>query len=197
MRSNAETFSVKLTHAPKGAALRSIPYISPEIAAVIKDREEQAFERGRRQAEEALTGQIVSQRNEMMQLQNGVLKALQASIPNVVRETEQTLIELALTTAERLVSGLPVNAEAVEASIREVLGQIEETTDVQVLLHADDVALLRREGSEFAADTPSQRLRLVASADVSRGGCVVRTHFGDIDGRRETKLAQVRKAVLE
>lgn len=188
---------VKLTQPPQGAVLRTLPRMSAEVAALLREREEQAFERGRRQAETALASQIVSQRNEMITLQNGVLKSLQATVPQLVRESEQTLIELALTTAERLVAGMPVDVALVEAAIREVLTQVEETTDVQLLLHAEDLALLRREGSEFIGDDPTRRMRLAASPEVSRGGCVARTHFGDIDGRRETKLAQVRKAVTE
>jgi flagellar assembly protein FliH len=85
----------------------------------------------------------------------------------------------------------------VEAAIREALTQVEETANVHVLLHAEDLALLRSSDSELVADAGSGRLRLTSSPEVTRGGCVVRTHFGEVDARRETKLEQVRKALTE
>lgn len=191
------THAVKLPLPVRGAALRTLPRMTAEVAALLREREDQAFERGRRQAENDLAGQIVSQRNEVIALQNGVLRSLHNAVPQVVRESEQALIELALATAERLVAGLPVNVEMVEAAVREVLAQVEESSAVQVLLHAEDLALLRKGGSAFVDEEKAGRLRLTASPEVSRGGCVARTHFGDIDGRRETRLAQVRKAVTE
>lgn len=188
---------LKLHRSPTQLHHRVLPPLHPAHRRMLHEREEESFERGRALAEEVLTGQIVSQRNEMLQLQNGVLKAINDSISQVVRETENTLIEIALTTAARLVADLPVNVEMIEAAIREALAQVEETASVHVLLHADDLALLKSGGSVLAAETGSGRLRLAPSPDVTRGGCVVRTHFGDIDGRRETKLEQMRKALTE
>lgn len=184
------TSPVRLEHRP-------LPPLPAAYRRVLKEREEEGFERGRLQAEQLLTTQIVSQRGEMVQLQNGVLKSLHEAVTQVVRDTERTLVEIALTTAGRLVAGIPIDAGLVEAVVREALAQVEETANVHVLLHPDDLALLKAGQSGLAEEAGNGRLKLAASAEVSRGGCVVRTHFGDIDARRETKLAQVRKALTE
>jgi len=188
---------LKLGRSPVGLVHRPLPPLPAGYRRWLREREEESFERGRAQAEQGLAVQIVSQRNEMVQLQEGVLKSLHGAVGQVVRETERTLVELALATAMRLVSGLPVTVEMVEAVIREALAQVEETASVHVLLHAEDLALLKAGGSELASEAANGRLRLTVSPDVTRGGCVVRTHFGDIDARRETKLEQMRKALTE
>lgn len=188
---------LKLTRSPASLRHRLLPPLPAGYRRLLKEREEEGFERGRLQAEKSLTTQIVSQRTEMVQLQNGVLKSLRDAIGQVVRETEGTLIEIALTTAQRLVAGVPISADMVAAAMREALAQVEETADVQVLLHPDDFALLKGSDAGLLGDAGAGRLRLASSPDVSRGGCVVRTHFGDIDARRETKLSQMRKALTE
>lgn len=188
---------LKLAQSPANLRHRALPPLPAGYRRLLKEREEESFERGRAQAEQGLAAQIVSQRQEMVQLQNGVLKAINDAVSQVVRDTERTLVDIALATANRLVSGLPISAEVVEAAIREALTQVEETANVHVLLHAEDLALLRSSDSELVADAGSGRLRLTSSPEVTRGGCVVRTHFGDVDARRETKLEQVRKALTE
>jgi flagellar assembly protein FliH len=188
---------VKLARSPANLHHCALPPLPADYRRWLKEREEESFERGRAQAEQGLAAQIVSQRQEMAQLQNGVLKAINDAVSQVVRDTERTLVEIALATASRLVSGLPISAEVVEAAIREALTQVEETANVHVLLHAEDLALLRSSDSELVADAGSGRLRLTSSPEVTRGGCVVRTHFGEVDARRETKLEQVRKALTE
>jgi flagellar assembly protein FliH len=188
---------LKLAKSPTSLRHRPLPPLPAGYRRLLKEREEEGFERGRLQAEQSLTTQIVSQRTEMVQLQNGVLKSLNDAISQVVRETEGTLVEIALATASRLVAGVPISPEMVAAAMREALAQVEETADVQVMLHPDDFTLLKGSDAGLNADTGAGRLRLASSPDVSRGGCVVRTHFGDIDARRETKLSQMRKALTE
>lgn len=188
---------LKLSRSPAQLRHRVLPPLHPDHRRIMAEREEEAFERGHAQAERNLTSQIVSQRDEMLQLQVGVLKSINDAVSQVVRDTEQTLIEIALTTAARLVSDMPINVEMIEAAVREALAQVEETASVHVLLHAEDLALLKTGSSELIAESGSGRLRLAPSPDVTRGGCVVRTHFGDIDGQRETKLEQMRKALAE
>jgi flagellar assembly protein FliH len=188
---------LKWPASPSQLRLGSLPPLHPGHRRLLREREEECFERGRAQAEEALTGQIVSQRNEMLQLQYGVLKSLNDAVSEVVQETERAVIDIALTAAARLVAGMPIDAAMVEAAVREALTQVEETSNVHVLLNADDLALLKAGASDLVAESGAGRLRLAASTEVSRGGCVVRTHFGDIDARRETKLEQLRKATQE
>jgi len=188
---------LRLSKSPARLRHRPLPPLPTGYRRVLREREDESFERGRQQAEQGLAAQIVSQRTEMVQLQNGVLKSLNDAVSQVVRETERAVIELALAAAARLVAGLPLDAALVGAVVREALTQVEETASVHVLLHPEDLALLQAGESGLAGEAGNGRLRLTSSPDVSRGGCVVRTHFGDIDARRETKVSQMRKALTE
>ncbi|HVM59876.1 MAG TPA: FliH/SctL family protein [Verrucomicrobiae bacterium] len=151
--------------------------------------ERAAYERGRQEAERALQGQLLAQGKEFLELQRGVLQAMRNAMPQLVRDSETALIHLAIETAQRLVAGLPVSAEMVEAAVREALAQVADTSEVTVLLNAEDLALLEKHPdgkSALAREQPQIVFR--SSPEVTRGGCLVQTRFGVVDGRRETKV---------
>ena len=133
----------------------------------------------------------------MLELQQGVLKSLQQAVPQVVRDCEQALTALALAVAQKLVSGLPVSVEMVEAAVQEALGEVEETTDYHIYLHPEDLELLQQANSNLLASNGSNgRMHFHRAPEVTRGGCLVKTRFGVIDGRREPKLELLQKSLL-
>jgi flagellar assembly protein FliH len=159
--------------------------------------ERAAYDRGRRDGENALREHLSAQRNEFLELQRGVIQSIRDAVPQVVRDSETAVLHLAIETAQRLVAALPVSAEMVEASVREALGQVADTSEVTVLLNPEDLALLEQhqaEGSAAVVDRPQLAFR--SSPEVTRGGCLVQTRFGVVDGRRETKVELMKKAVI-
>ena len=120
------------------------PAGEPEAVDLAAEREKAAYERGRQEGENALREQLISQRNEMASLLNGVIDSLRKTVPQLVQETESALIQLALESAQKLVAGLPVNPKLVEAVIREALQQVEDSPDVTIQLHPDDLDLLQK-----------------------------------------------------
>lgn len=131
--------------------------------------------------------QLLAQRRELLELQQGVLASLQQVIPQMVRDTQEHLVQLALAAAENVLAGIPVSAEAVRAAVREALAQVEAGSEVTVRLHPDDCAAL---GSEVPAG-----VRLEPDAQLARGDCLVKTPFGVVDARRATKWQRLREAL--
>jgi flagellar biosynthesis/type III secretory pathway protein FliH len=162
----------------------------------VHDREQAACERGRREGERSLSEQLLKQRSDVAALQQGVLTSLSNAVPQVIRETEQMLIELALEAARKVVAGIPVTVELIEAVVREAVGQIEGSTEITVQLHPDDLALLRAHNSPALRESPEAGpVRFASSSEVTRGGALVQTRFGLIDARRETKLEQLKESL--
>jgi flagellar assembly protein FliH len=159
----------------------------------LREREQAAHERGRLDGERALSQQLLQQRNEMAELQRGVVDSLRRALPQVILEAQTALIHLALESAQKIVAGLPVSPEMIEAVVREALRQVEDTAEIAIQLHPEDLALLRKHNSPILNGVPEAGpLRFTSSADVTRGGCLVQTRFGLIDARRETKVEQLR-----
>jgi flagellar assembly protein FliH len=148
------------------------------------------------EGEKRLADQLLRQRSQLIELQNGVLASLRQAVPQVVAQCESALIDLALEVARKLVSDLPISVEMVETAVRSAVAQAEQNTELDVLLHADDLALLRQCNSPVLLPAPGNAsIRFHDSAEVSRGGCLVRTRFGEIDARREIKLELIRQSL--
>lgn len=164
--------------------------------ALHSQREQAAYQRGLAEGERRLGEQLLRQRAQLIELQNGVLASLRQAVPQVVSQCETGLIELALEVAGKLVCGLPISAEMVEGAVRSAIAQAQESTEFDVFLHADDLALLQECSSPVLAPGPgNENMRFHTSSEVSRGGCLVETRFGLIDARRETKLALIRQCL--
>jgi len=162
----------------------------------LRDREQASFEEGRRAGESALSEQLLRQRNDTIELQRGILTSLQTTLPKVAHEAETALIELALEAAKKIVAGMPVDAAMVESTVREALRQAEDSAEIVIQLHPEDLALLRQHQSEILNGLPdSGPMRFSHSSEVGRGGCVIQTRFGLIDARRETKIEQLRQSL--
>ena len=170
--------------------------------------EESAYARGRMDGERAVNEQLLQQRQEIRELQEHVLDPLRRAISDVVRETEDSLVALAIQVAERLVSNVPISAEMVRAAIHEALQETKEAAECHIYLHPEDLQLVQNWSpvapekpngesvSPPARPTNASALYFHASADVERGGCIVKTRFGTIDGQRRTKAEQLRRTLL-
>jgi flagellar assembly protein FliH len=174
--------------------VHSLAPLSPGWDRRIQEQEQNAFEQGRQAGEKALSAQLVQQRAELIELKNGVIESLRQALPQVIRDAESAVLELAVEIARRFVCGLPISAEMVEASVKDALSHLENTTQMTILLNSEDLVLLQKANSPLVATTgESDQVRYQASTEVTRGGCLIETRFGLLDGRRETRIAMLRK----
>lgn len=162
----------------------------------MQERERAAAERGRAEAQKLFSEQMIQQRQELMALQDGILRAMKESIPGVVRDCETHLAGLALEVARKLVDGMPVSAEMVEAAIATAMQQVEESAHYTIFLNPSDLQLLESKTSSLLGGSDTRKITVTASNEITRGGCIVETPFGRVDARRETKFELLKDALL-
>jgi flagellar assembly protein FliH len=132
----------------------------------------------------------------MLELQQGVLESLRRAVPEVIQQTEDALMQIALESTRKIVAGIPIDSALVEAVVREAVGQTKETAEITIQLHPDDLALLHKHPSSILQGLPEAGpLKFIGSSEITRGGCLVQTRFGLLDARRETKLEQIRESI--
>lgn len=168
----------------------------PSATAHNAASEQAAYERGRLDGEKALSEQLIRQRGELIELQNGVLKSLKDSISNVTSECEGAMVALALEIAGKLVIDMPISSEMVEAAVREALASVEQKGTLTVLLNPMDFEMLQTANAPvLLTDVGGERMKFQPSPQVTRGGCMVHTNFGVVDARRETKLEALKQSL--
>jgi flagellar assembly protein FliH len=187
--------TIRFHQPPRDARLSpvTLPDDWPEqIAAATRS----GYERGLVDGERVLGEQLLQQRNEIIDLQNSAVAALQRALPEVLRQAEEGVVALAHEIACKLVAGIPVSREVVTAAVGEALRQAEDTSEITVLLHAEDLALLGGDpAASLGGEHAGKKLRFAASREVTRGGCLVQTRFGIIDNRRETKVEKLAESL--
>ena len=148
--------------------------------------------------EKSLSEQLMKQRGELQELLRGTLESLRQAVPQVIRDTENMMVSLALEVARKLVSDMPVSVAMVEAAVRDALGHVESSAQITVRLHPADLELLQNAGSPLltSAEAPND-FRFLSSTEVSRGGCLIETRFGTVDARRETKFDLLKTNLLQ
>ena len=187
--------------AGESSPLRQIEVVPRED---LKLTEQAAYERGKKDAEATLQGQLevmkteyaAEQQQKLANFFKNIQDDLGGQVPRMLQSLEKHVINLAADIAMKIVAGTPVDKSMVETVVKDALAKAEKDTDVVVLLNEADLELLSQADSELLQRTHgSSEVVFKASPEVSRGGCLLETRYGTVDARIETKADVLKKAV--
>jgi len=152
-----------------------------------------AREQGLREGREEALATLAPALEALNQAAEGV-QASQFARADVL---ETHAVDLALFLAEKVIAGaIAVQPELVIEAVRGALRGIVERERVTVLVHPEDLELVRDAMDDLRASLGGiEHCEVQAERRVSRGGAVVRTPDGDVDARVETKLVRAREVV--
>ncbi|HZV72940.1 MAG TPA: FliH/SctL family protein [Conexibacter sp.] len=134
----------------------------------------------------------------------GALAALESAFGEVVALREATAetverdaVELAVQLAEKIVAGtLAAEPERVLDVVRGALRRLAERRRVTILVHPDDLELVRAASGGFAGELGGiEHCEVQSERRIARGGAIVRTDEGQVDASVETQLARARELV--
>ena len=125
-----------------------------------------------------------------------LIQNLEESVPKAFREMEEALAHMACTLTRKLMANIPVDAERIKAVVSEAIGELERDAALQIRIHPEDLSLLSDgiEGNQAKQFHDSENLRFIPDENLTRGGCYIKTPFGDFDATMESKWARVIEA---
>jgi flagellar biosynthesis/type III secretory pathway protein FliH len=162
----------------------------------LRDSLQEEFRKGFEAGQRALGEQLVEQRKQLIDLQNGFLRSLERTLPELAAECEKSLVLLALESARRVVYGLPIDAALIERTVTSALSELKDTAEYEVLLHPEDLSSLVQVQSGILPPSEDKRIRFSGDPRIARGDCVVNTRHGSIAARREQIFEKMESAVL-
>ncbi len=171
---------------------------------LLQKREEVGYARGRDEATEEYEARIKelrmeldsSRRNGVTNLLANLEETVQCQLTRRLQDLEGELIEFSTEAAIRLVNNVPITTEIIEAAIRDAVSNAEQNTEVAVYVNPEDMKMLRTDDSDLLAQSPHERkMKFVSDPKITRGGCVVDTNCGLIDGQRETRIELLKQTV--
>jgi type III secretion protein L len=157
---------------------------------------ERILEDARRNAEETLDEARRQGRSEGCQELLAELAKARRVYAQALDEAESDMLEMAFRLAGRII-GEAVEREPrrIESMVSSVLRRARGKRDIVVMVAPDDLPMLEGAGSELARQVDGVAVHFEADASLTRGGCVIQTESGRIDGRIETQLDALRRAL--
>lgn len=193
----AEDFSFEPLEAGPAVSLRDLE--SPLAAAQAEAEAIRAAARAEGHAD-GLEAGLAEGRAQLA----AALSALESAHAEVVALREATAeaverdaVELAVLLAEKIVAGtLDTDPDRVLDVVRGALRRLTERRRVTVLVHPDDLELVRAAAASFASELGGiEHCEVQSERRLVRGGAVVRTDEGQIDASIETQLMRARELV--
>jgi flagellar assembly protein FliH len=167
---------------------------APLAVAEAEARVEAAREETRARVEAFCDRQIHETREEMLVLQNEVFGKLDQEFDALKRQLREGLPELVIALTERVLGQIELDRDALRQMVFNLLDEIApDTAEVRLLLHPRDKELV--EGLDAELATRYSSLEVVGEPSLERGDCQVRTRFGLVDARLQTKLKRVSEEV--
>jgi flagellar assembly protein FliH len=124
------------------------------------------------------------------------IDTLRAQSAHLGEQARADALEIGFAVARAiLATEIRQNPEALFSLVRAAVRRAGDSRRVVVRVAPEDLELLQG-GRAGALDTAgAARLELLADRALSRGDCIVEADFGRIDGRLETRLSELRRAV--
>ena len=165
-----------------------------EQAERIKD---EAYAEGLAKGEAEGKAAGLAQYEQRTQELAALLAALEGEQEAVLRQHEERMLSLITTMVDRLVHHeVSVNPLVIQACLKKAMEFVVENSTVQIHLHGDDFARLKKASLENSRLIEGKnRIQLVEDPNIAEGGCFLKTDFGEIDATLETCKARLYAAV--
>lgn len=160
------------------------------LAAIERDAFAKGFAQGERAGNEA-----AAKRGEaMLRRLTQTLEELTALRAEMIRQTEQQMVRLALAIARRVLHReVSLDRDLLIAMARVALDRLGESAQVTVRLHPEDY---ESTANARAAAWTGAQVRVSPDARVPRGGCRIESDFGALDAGVDAQLQEIAHALL-
>jgi type III secretion system HrpE/YscL family protein len=112
----------------------------------------------------------------------------------IVRDARGELTTLAVRIAEKILGEqLRVHPDSVASIVRQCLRAFPGTGRVRLRAHPEDLPVLEAARPQLGG--PAVAVELQADPQIARGGCVLESELGELDGRLESQLARLADAL--
>ncbi len=156
----------------------------------------QSFKDGQRDATKRAETQIQEVQVRQEQELQTVMRALTKAVPEMLKEAEQAIKELAVSVAQKYVATCPLTEERIHSLVAETLKGVQHSSKITVFLNPEDLVLVNQAEHPIENEhIASHCLTFKAAPGITRGGCRIETDFGEIDATVEAKTAQINNLI--
>jgi flagellar assembly protein FliH len=128
-----------------------------------------------------------------------ILERAQNLREDILADTEQQIIDLALLIARKVVKTISENQKTVVLqNIAQALKKIKARGAILIRVNIADLKLTTEHSKTFIQMMEgAKNVQIVEDSSVDPGGCIIETDFGEIDARISSQLAEMEARILE
>ncbi|MDD2913814.1 MAG: flagellar assembly protein FliH [Gallionella sp.] len=162
----------------------------PNSVAELESIRQQAYDEGYAEGRDAgYAAGIQQAHNEAAQI-NALLQSLQVALNQVDEQLAQSLLDLSLEMARKMVGdALQAKPEVVLSVVSEAIGSLPHfNQNAHLVLHPDDAELVRKQMGEQLSHAG---WKIFTDTQIRRGGCRVETAHSQVDATVEARWKRV------
>lgn len=164
----------------------TLTYTASEVDEAIHG----AYARGLEDAKASADAELTKLRADAKAVIDGAFSKMSERHEYAVAQIRALLPKLVSEATSRVVAGMEVSPELVRAIVNDLLGDVTPGADaVEVQLCPSDLARVAGFDQELRHKFPN--IHLTENRELQSKDCVVKTRFGVLDGRVESKLKSV------
>jgi flagellar assembly protein FliH len=158
----------------------------------------EGFAAGRAEGAAAAHAEAQAMLAPAVQALHAAVQAIEAERAALADRVEEGAVELALELAAKVVAGaVEARPERVLDVVRGALRCFMERERVHILVHPDDLGLVREAIDDVAAELGGiEHIEVQEERRISRGGAIVRTATAQVDASLHTKLERAREVIM-
>lgn len=153
-----------------------------------EQRRQQGYDHGTEEARQ----EVVS----ILKMAQNVLEEANRWQQQTMADSEPAIIEMIKSISQDLFGeGYVLNVQEIEGVITRAISQASRLGDLRVYMHPEDTMQLISLWQESEIVLNGQKIALVSSQNIQKGGCFIDGQYGMVDSRVPDQLAQIHKTL--
>ncbi|MBN1536743.1 MAG: hypothetical protein JW908_08435 [Anaerolineales bacterium] len=136
--------------------------------------------------------------SDLLKTARAIAEEVDAWRENTLAKGEMMMLRLVIEIAQSLFGeGLPLDPDTLGNAFSRALAQAKTLGDLRIYVHPEDAVALTPHWAQQQETFSGQKIELIPSEIIKRGGCFIEGQYGNVDARIETQLKMTKDTLLE
>lgn len=136
--------------------------------------------------------------SDLLKTARAIVEEVEAWRDSTLSKGEMMMLRLVIEIAQSLFGeGLPLDPDTLGNAFSRALAQAKTLGDLRIYVHPEDAAALTPHWANQQATFSGQKIELIPSEIIKRGGCFIEGQYGSVDARIETQLQMAKDTLMD
>jgi len=170
-----------------------------DIKARVAETQREAFEKGVAEGREQGYTEGKAEAGRLVERLHTILTKAIEKRNEIIQESETQIINLVLLIVKKVIKVISENQKNVVINnVVQALRKLRSRGDVVIRVNLADLQLTSEHVKDFMKMVENVKsITVLEDSSVDKGGCIIETDFGQIDGRVSSQLHEIEEKILE